>query len=239
MILIHTPVNFTAGESKEMSKPLARTQNLDHLDAQRVHRSEVTQVPVTGNNIPIPRAGLLLTSKTMMNASSRGLNISRSMRSKFIKENKYRKEGKNQKLSFVGEDYKVNLAAITSHSSSSPHESTEINTSTDSNFENDKNSLKNYKKLQSLDSVPVGTTESLSDYRVVPNSAGLLAFLSFTSGICFFVYLFYLYRCKKSHTRHYHINDCCENKKRMKIAHLQMNKFKIEKMYPDVPDTLW
>lgn len=227
-------MNATAGESKEMNKLLARTKDSDHLDAQPVHRIEVTQVPVTGDNISVSRTGSLFPGKTMMNAS-RGPN----MRSKFAKENKYRKERKKQKLDSAGEDYKVNSAASTSHPSSSRHRSTEINTSTKSKFGNDINSLKNYKKLPGLENVPVGTTESLSNYRDIPNSTGLLTFLSFTSGISFLVYLSYLYRCKKSHSCHHHMIDRCVNKKRIEIAHLQINRSEIEKMYPDVSDTLW
>lgn len=93
-------------------------------------------------------------------------------------------------------------------------------------------------ELRNLDSAPDGITESLNIYRVISKSSGIPTFLSILTGICFLVYVVYLYRCRKSHNRH-HINDCIEKEKYIDVAHLQMENPKIETIHSDILDALW
>lgn len=105
--------------------------------------------------------------------------------------------------------------------------------------------LTNKKKVYYLkgpDGETAGVPESLKNNRVTSNSSGILAFLSITIAICFFVYVIYLYRCNKPYNCHLQIyNNFIDRKIYIDIAHLQLDKSNIEIINLETPDVdaLW
>lgn len=127
-------------------------------------------------------------------------------------------------------------AAISKSSTDNPHQSLGTYTINERSIKNDINPDdvdSNY--LQKINSAANGITESLNRYGAIHKYSYTLAFLIITTGICFLMYIVYLYRCNTKHNRH-----CIETEKCIDIAHLNVERVKtVIHKQPEMPDDLW
>lgn len=212
-------------------------------DRQAVPRSE-EKLEITTVSELFPTD---IANSTTINANRRNIpEFQSSSEVDSAEENKYRGERKNLESSTVVEKDVGTSSAVTI--SSFRHQSTEINAIPERKFANYmhsddllpvSNNIDHSNNLERLDNAPGGTSESLNDYRVTRNSSEIPTFLSIASGICFLVYIVYLYRCKRSHIQHQTIDKGIENGTLINVSHLQVDRLGIETIHADISDDLW